>query len=296
MFCIAGADGFFGAYLQRELMKHHEKILALNHRESVFPDDEKLTNLSFELTDDNCIKQLVSLLKNERDINFIYLIACHNPDTVKNDPAKAEYINHTRYEFFLDAIKELDIKTFYYASSDTVYGESLGGEVFTEESPLMPVNIYGEHKKKAEEITIRHGYSAARFPYMFAPSLNGKVHFFDNILKTLRRGEHIDLLTDYVRSSVTYPTAAEYLYKLIKTDPDKKIFNICADRPSSKYDIGLCAAKLTGASPSLIVPVTMDSFGGFDEKRAGSIIMSDALLKSTLGETEEIRYDNLTEA
>lgn len=295
MFCIAGADGFFGAYLQKELLRHSEKILALNHRESVFPDSGNLKNFRFEITDDKCIDRLVSLLHDEKEINIIYLIACHDPDAVKNAPDKAEYINHICYEKFLKAIKSLDIRTFYYASSDTVYGESRDNEVFTEKSPLCPVNIYGEQKKKAEEITRRYGYSVARFPYMYAPSLNGKKHFFDEILSSLRQGKQMELLSDYVRSSLTYKTAAEYLYKLIKTDTEEKVVNICADKPSSKCDIGLCAARLTGADISLISPVTMESFDKFTEKRAGSIIMSNTLLKKVLGETEEIIFDDLAE-
>lgn len=295
MFCIAGADGFFGAYLQRELLRHSEKILALNHRGCVFPDSENLKNLQFESTDDKCIDRVVSLLRDEKEINIIYLIACHNPDIVKKDPDKAEYINHICYEKFLKAIQSLDIRTFYYASSDTVYGESLDNEVFTEQSPLCPVNVYGEQKKKAEEITRKYGYSVVRFPYMYAPSLNSKKHFFDEILSSLRQGEQMELLSDYIRSSVTYKTAAEYLYKLIKTDTDEKVINICADKPTSKFDIGLCAALYTDAEASLIESVTMESFEKFTEKRAGSIMMSNALLKNILGETKEIIFNDLTE-
>ena len=35
MYCIAGADGFLGAYLQRTLLEKGERVLALNHNAPV---------------------------------------------------------------------------------------------------------------------------------------------------------------------------------------------------------------------------------------------------------------------
>lgn len=290
LYCIAGADGFFGAYIQRFLIGHGESVLALNHRSAVFPESENVKNLPFELTSRKDLDALHALLKNERDIKIIYLIAAHSPDFVKAQPEKARHINSRAYKDLLTKLSDCDITQLYYASSDTVYGENKDDTPFTEASPLSPVNLYGEHKIRAEEITLGCGFSVARFPYMFAPSLTYKKHFFDTLTDKLSGGESIYMFTDYIRSSLTYPVAAEYLCRLLNADTDEKIFNICADEPTSKYDIGLYAAKTCGADEKLVVPCKSADSGVFTERRAGLLTMSNAKLKAVLGITERIGF------
>lgn len=289
MYCIAGADGFFGAYLQRALLEQGERVIALNHNAPVFPENKNVLNLPFELTDPESIKTAAGLLRKERDIRLIYLIAEHAPDKVKADPARAARINRELYRDFLTAVSDCDIRALFYSSSDTVYGESRDGKVFTEEDAPAPINAYGQQKAEAEEITLAQGFSVARFAYLFAPSLTHKRHFFDEITDKLRAGEKVDMFTDFIRSSLPYPTAAEYLLRLTQTETAHRIFNICADEPTSKYDIGLYAAKCCGADPALVVPSLGKEAGVFTETRAEAIVMSNARLKRAVGDKAEIR-------
>lgn len=283
MYCIAGADGFFGAYILRYLRSRGESVVALNHRDAVFPDSDGLINMRFELTSRGDLDALHALLKGKRDIRIVYLIAAHSPDFVKAQPEKALYINSRAYEDFLTKLSDCDITRLYYASSDTVYGENKDDTPFTETSPLSPVNLYGEHKIRAEEITLGYGFSVARFSYMFAPSLTHKKHFFDTLTDKLTAGESIRMFTDYIRSALLYPDAAEYLCRLADTDTNERIVNICADAPTSKYDIGLYAARTCGADPALVVPCLSSESGVFTERRAGRLTMSNERLKRILG-------------
>ena len=284
MYCIAGADGFFGAYLQRALLEKGEKVIALNHNAPVFPKEKTVLNLSFELTDPESVRNAARLLKTCRELRLIWLIAEHAPDKVKADPARAARINRELYRDFLTAVSGCDITTLFYSSSDTVYGESRDGKVFTEADAPAPINVYGQQKAEAEQITLTHGFSVARFSYMFAPSLTHKRHFFDGITEKLRAGEPVKMFTDYVRSSLSYPAAAEYLLRLTQTQTEDRIFNICADEPTSKYDIGLYAAKYCGADPALVVPALGKEAGVFTETRAEAIVMSNERLKRAVGE------------
>ncbi len=290
MFCIAGADGFFGAYIRKYLISRGEKVLSLNHSKAVFPDSHLVENMSFELTSQSDIRSLSQRLKSESDVKLIYLIACHAPDLVKADPETAFYINSGAYKNFLNGLSGCNISKLYYSSSDTVYGENRTDEPFTETSALSPINLYGEHKAQAERITLENGFSVARFPYMFAPSLTHKKHFFDSLTDKLSAGEKIYMFTDYVRSSLPYPAAAEYLCRLMNTDTDEKIFNICADEPTSKYDIGLYAARLSGADEKLVVPCLSTDTDVFTEKRAATLTMSNKKLKDVLGIKERIGF------
>ena len=288
MYCIAGADGFLGAYLQRELLARGEAVVALNHTAPVFPDGDNLYNLPFELTDKTSLDAVEALLRQFRDIRVFYTIAVHAPDKVEADPAFAHHINHVLYADFLHKLSGCDITKLYYASTDNVYGESRDGKVFTEEAAPAPINAYGEQKAEAERITRKQGFSVARFSYMFGPSLTHKPHFFDVITQKLRTGQPMDMFTDFIRSSLTYPSAADCLIRLAEADAEETVFNICADEPTSKYDIGLFAADRCGADRSLVIPARGMGSGLFTAARAPSIIMSNARLKRAIGDDSAI--------
>lgn len=293
MFCIAGADSFFGAYIQKELLDSKEKIIALNHSKAVFDDNEYVKNIPFEVSNKSDLHEVEALLRKEKDIKIIYLIASHNPDFVRKFPKEAERINCECYGNFLDAISMCAVDKLFFASSDTVYGESINGEVFTEASPANPINIYGVQKAMAEAITLDRGLNVARFSYMYAPSITYKQHFFDKITSDLKNGKEIKMFTDYSRSSLTYKTAASCLYRLMNIESDNRIFNICADEPTTKYQLGLFAADYVKADKRLVAKSTMDELGIFNERRASEIILSNELLKKTLSIKETINFNIL---
>ena len=288
MYCIAGADGFLGAYLQRELLRRGETVVALYHTAPVFPDGDDLYNLPFELADRADMDAAEALLRRFGDIRVFYTIAVHAPDKVEAEPAFAHHVNHVLYADFLRKLSGCDITQLYYASTDNVYGESRDGKVFTEEDAPAPINAYGEQKAEAERITREQGFSVARFSYMFAPSLTYKPHFFDVITQKLKAGQPVDMFTDFTRSSLTYPTAADCLIRLTEANAKERVFNICADEPTSKYDIGLFAAEYCGADRSLVVPARGLDRGLFTAARAPSIVMSNARLKRAIGDDSPI--------
>lgn len=293
MYCIAGADSFFGAYIQNVLLQSGEKVVALNHSKPVFENNENVINIPFEVSDKSDLEKAQSVLKKESDVKIIYLIASHNPDFVRKYPKEAERINCECYGNFLDVISTCPVDKLFFASSDTVYGESNSPEPFTEKSPANPINIYGVQKAMAEAITFDRGCNVARFAYMYAPSMTYKNHFFDKITDDLKNGNQIKMFTDYARSSLSYKTAAECLYSVIESKSEERVFNICADEPSTKYQLGLFAAEYVGADKSLVVPCTMDELGIFNERRALSIVMSNELMKKTLNINENINFNIL---
>lgn len=282
MICIVGADGFFGTYMQKHILSKasHPFLLCLNHSEAAFSEADNKADMSFELGDPQSIKRAADIIGRHSDIRILYLASVHNPDTVKKDPERALYMNTVCYENFLSEIKGADISKLIYASSDTVYGESIDGYSFSENDKPCPINIYGEQKLLAERITEKFGFTNARYSYMCGNSLTvRKKHFFDEITEKLKSNEQIFMLTDWIRSSITYRQASEITYKLLMSETDEKTVNICADMPTSKYDIGLKAAENIGASSSLVVPCTMKELGIFTEKRANTLITDNTLIK-----------------
>ncbi len=287
MYCVVGADGFLGTGFISQLLKStDEKIVAFNHTCAVFPDNPRITNVSFELCDTESIKGAVThLFPAAEGLRILFLASVHNPDIVMRDPERAQYINTVCYESFLENIKELSPERLIYASSDTVYGESTDGYVFSEKDAPAPINIYGKQKAMAEEITLRHGYTAARYSYMCGPSpIPRKKHFCDTVKTALEKGEQFPLLTDWNRHTLSYRTAAELTYRLFCLDALPRIINVCSDKVYSKYDIGSAIAEHGGFDKNLLLPVTKNELGVFTEKRADTILMDNSLLKDLTGE------------
>jgi len=290
LYCIVGADGFLGTeFLNCVLRNSSEFILAINHVGGVYPDSDRIRNLPFELSDEITARRVAEELSAYTDIKILHLACVHHPDVIKQNPERAGYLNTVCYEAFLEDLKGLDITKFIYASSDTVYGENRFDRPFRETDELMPVNIYGSQKKAAEEITLRHGFDVVRLPYMSGASATPrKKHFFDTLAENLRSGREISMLTDYVRSSLSYAQAADLIFRIFESGTEERIINVCADFPTDKYTIGLLIARWCGAPESLVKAVTSAELGIFDEYRANILTMDNSLMKRIIGCNEPI--------
>ena len=271
---VAGAGGFFGAYIMKAAAEKNIPAIGLYH------SDAPEGGMNFDICNDTDVENLSHVVKENAPCDIIWLIASHNPDFVGEHPDEAYNINVTRLGYILDRLDKSCVRRFILASSDTVYGESRGAVAFCENDKTEPVNIYGEHKLCAEREVLSRGYTAARFPYMYGKSLCEKKHFFDELLCKLENGERIYMLTDYVRSALSYEQAAEKVIKLLEIPPYNGCVNICGDKAVSKYDIGLEAAALAGVSDGLVVPTNFEQLGIFKEKRAAVLLMNGSLFKN----------------
>lgn len=293
MICVVGADGFFGTYISQSVINSFpdETLVCLDHSDTCEQNTDKVTHKRLELSDSSSIDSAIMHLSSYDDIRIIFTAASHNPDIIKSDPGKASYINGECYESFLSKLKGLPVKKLIYTSSDTVYGESRNSYAFKEDDTLAPINIYGEHKKRAEEITKKYSFSIARYSYLCAPSVTAKKkHFFDTVASSLKKGEKVFMLTDWVRSAINYKDAADITLRYLFDSRDINVLNIASDEALSKYDIGIRIAEYTGADTDLIIPCTSDELGIFTEKRANVLITDNSLMKK-LGFSDSIKLN-----
>jgi dTDP-4-dehydrorhamnose reductase len=286
MYIIFGASGFLGSYLVDQAVKiTKEPILATFHSsplERTYNGRVEWHKLNFaDLGDLNgfCGKFKAA---DRKGLKVIVLVARHNLDKVKKDPDAARHINVTALAKLVDSLP--GVKSFYYVSSDTVYGESENGRFFDENDPPNPINLYGEQKAQAEKIVIAAGLNLIRCSFLIGPSLSHKKHFYDEIVDTLSSGKTIEMFTDSRRTALDLKQTAEYLVRLIERFGNEKvgIVNFAGDEALSKYDIGLRIAAKLGLDPALIRPVSLAESGFFAEKRAKSILMKNAKLKKLL--------------
>ncbi len=282
MYAIIGASGFFGSYIIKAVLeKTDETILATSRTKNEFQTYDRVIWRTCDVSDPWSVDSLLNELSREAGVKIVYLAAYHNPELVERNRTLAWDINVTAFSAFLN--KAPFAKKLYYASTDSVYGNSADGYRFKENDALNPANFYGHCKCAAEALSIHQGRNVARFPFLISPSITYKKHFYDYIVDSLRHGIPYEMYVDSFRSSLGFDRAAELLVDLIEIDDTHQIVNVCGDKALSKYDIGLMIAKRENLTPNLIRPVSATESDTWNKvARAPSTIMDNSLLKEIL--------------
>lgn len=289
MYIVVGAKGYLGSYVVKSILEEtNEDVLAIARNIEGQPTGGRVRWLSCDITKYEDVLALNEQYLRPRAANkIVYLAAYHHPDEVEENPRLAWDTNVTALSRFLNTAE--NVVRFFYPSTDSVYGDSIGGHRFVETDPLSPVNRYGRQKCAAEALVTTFGYNVVRFPFLIAPSLApGKKHFYDTIVSTLEAGEPIEMFADSYRSALDFGQAAKLLVRLMELpDAAPAVVNVCGDEDLSKYDIGLRIADKLGVSRDLVKPISISGGSGiFQAQRAASTLMDNALLKKTLGLTE----------
>ena len=283
---IFGAYGFFGSYLIKNVISMtDENIIAVSRR---IPSEKskRIDWLSLDILDRDGIDRLLEHIYNlSEPVTVYFLAAYHNPDKVKTEFRLAWDINVTALSYIVNKISR--VRTFYYTSTDNVYGQSYNSYHFCENDRTCPINAYGRQKVVAEQIVLGYGFNVARFPFLIGRSLlQHKKHFYDNIVEALSIGEPIRMFADSYRSSLSFDDAARLLVELSLKSKVPNLINVCGDEDLSKYEIALRIAKNNSFLSELVIPISMDNYNDiFVEERAKSTLMSNDLLKNTLSIT-----------
>ena len=284
-YIVIGAGGFLGSYLIRLLEKQKHRVIATARNINDRRNTKYITWVSCDVNTKMNVDTLMQSLVGGEPWTVLYLAACHHPDVVQREPRMAWNTNITALSYFINALP--DGITFYYPSTDAVYGEGSVTEKFSETARLAPVNLYGKHKALAEQIVLTYGHHVVRYPFLIGTSLcPQKKHFFDVIRETVAEGKPIDMFADSYRSALSFHQAAKYLIALTQMDQSQvpPLLNIASDDILSKYDIGKQIAKLYGLDVALVHPITIAHAEGiFKAPRASTTLIDNTLLKQTLG-------------
>ena len=282
MILIVGC-GFLGSYLLKYASeKTNEKILATVRNLNTVKPDNTIEYVKCDVTNKKDLILLSDKCKNE-PLTVFYFAACHNVDYVYEYPEEARKINIEALNTFLETIP--NIKKFFFASTDCVYGEGKNNKFkFTENSALQPVNEYGRQKAEAEQLVLSKGFTVLRLPFMLGPSLTSKAHFYDKVHLNLLNRETVEMIDGMERSVLSYMQTAQLIYSLSTLGSVPEIINICADEELSKYEIGLIIAKKLTVSTDLVKSISEDQGKRFfKDTRASFTAMDNTLLKDTLG-------------
>ena len=283
MYAIIGANGYLGSYLIKAILEEtDENIVGTEIDLTGLADTDRLHWELCNVTDPTSVTRLLDILKKHENVKIIYLAAYHHPDKVQQNPELAWNINVTCLSAFIN--KARFASRIFYASTDSVYGDSINGHHFVETDALNPVNVYGHNKCAAEAILVHAGFNIVRFPFLISPGLTKK-HFYDIIADSIKAGKPFEMYVDSYRSSLSFENAGRLLIRLMELpEQAPSIVNVCGDRDLSKYDVGLMVADQCGVSRDLIVPISITKAKeNFETARAETTLMDNSLCKKLLG-------------
>ncbi len=193
---ITGGAGFVGSHLAEFLIESGNQVVIAddlsNGQQEWIPD--RASFISTDLTKPPGIKEAVD---TELDIIF-HLAARKDPND--DDPRGQFTENTTMTHLLLDRCREVDIDSFVFASSSTVYGEA-PRPTPEDYAPLEPISVYGAGKLGEEGLvsTYAHSHEIEAYVFRFAnvvgPRLRGAV-IPDFVEKLRRDPETLRILGD----------------------------------------------------------------------------------------------------
>lgn len=289
MYLIIGGSGFLGSYMIKNILEHtQDGILSTSRSIPDYNTDNRVNWLNCDITTDKSIEFLTNMSKRHHNLKVIYLAAYHKPDLVQKHPRLAWDVNIIALAKIMNQLD--NIQCFFYASTDSVYGNSIHAYHFKEEDDLKPLNIYGKQKQCAEALVTGFGYNVVRYPFLIGPSLlKSRHHFYDDIVEHLNKKESVGMFMDSYRSALDFNMAAHLLIQLAEAFDSEypKVLNLAGDEDLSKYDIGLKIAKKVGCGSDLIKPASMNVQQGiFTAPRAISTLIDNSKVKKILGLSE----------
>lgn len=238
------------------------------------------------------LDRLIPMINSVREpCRIIYLSACHNPEQVEADPWMSWNTNVAGLDYLVSRINRNAV--FIFASTDAVYGESQAGYRYKESDRTDPVSMYGIQKLAGEAVVAHYGGRSFRYALLAGQSTaEGRRHFWDNVIDSLRSGTSVELFSDAYRCMLDFGTAARLTVRLIEEHADvlPPVVNICGDEKLSKYDVGMRLAREYKLPENLIIPIKLAEDNRiFKTKRALSILTDNSLLKNLLP-MEYIRF------
>ncbi|HUI92826.1 MAG TPA: NAD(P)-dependent oxidoreductase [Chitinivibrionales bacterium] len=241
---VTGASGFLGWNVCREAQKTWE-VFGVFHTRQVEIANVKM--LQADLAD---AKPMEIMFKDIRPDAVIHCAAFPDPNQCQTNP-DASYRNNVQAAVIVATLcAKLGVQCVF-TSSDLVFAGN--NPPYDEESPVGPVNIYGQHKVGAErgmrkafpEVTI------CRMPLMFGDAPANAKSIVQPLIAAIIDKKETRLFTDEFRTPVSGMAAAKGLLLALERAPG--LLHLGGRERVSRYDIGVLVAKAIGRDASGIV-------------------------------------------
>ena len=244
---ITGVAGFIGYSLANYFLNKNYKVMGIDNFDDYYSikiKKKRLQNLlknknfKFKKIDISSYSKVDYVIKNSKIDYLIHLAAQAGVRYSLVNPNKYLDVNINGYLNLIKSIQNKKIKKFIYASSSSVYGDSIQFPL-KETDKLNPKNIYGLSKKMNEEIA---EYYSKIYPIDFIGLRFFTVYgewgrpdmFLFKLLKSSRRKKffYLNNYGNHLRDFTYIGDILEIFDKLLKLKcKQHEIFNICSNNP-----------------------------------------------------------------
>ncbi|MEB3311272.1 MAG: NAD(P)-dependent oxidoreductase [Snowella sp.] len=232
---VTGASGFLGWNLCQFAKSDWQVFGTYWTHEINFPEIH-LTKI--DLTNFQALRQLLETIKPDA---ILHLAAQSQPNFCQKNPEISYQVNVTSSVNLASLAAELQVP-FVFTSTDLVFDGT--NPPYTESDRVCPINLYGEHKVKAEQeiLKIYPNSVICRMPLMFGRPSPTSQSFIQPFIETLKAGKPLSLFEDEMRSPVSSTTAAQGILLALEKCRGE-ILHLGGKESVSRHQFGLIMAE-----------------------------------------------------
>jgi len=247
---ITGGSGLLALNYAAAVKEYKDVVLGL-HERNVLIDGVCSVFLNLD-----SVESLYKSLSEIKPNLVIHTVGLTNIETCEKNPQLAEYINVKLASNIATVSKNLDIK-FVFISTDQLFEGK--ASMYNEMEKVVPLNIYGSTKAKAErEILAIHQEAMIIRTNFYGWGTTYRNSFSDFIYYKLKNKQPVQLFFDVFYTPILIEKLVEIIEKLVALN-SYGIFNIVSDDRISKFNFGIILADVFGFDQSLISPVSINT-------------------------------------
>lgn len=208
----------------------------------------------------------------------IFLAAISSPDVCEKNFEYAKKINLDGTKDFIEKCLIKGVKVIFF-SSDTVYGESVDGQIFNEDSVCNPKGRYAQMKLEVEEsYKSEENFKALRLSYIF--SREDKVTTY--LKKSSDSRTVAEIFKPYSRNIIYIEDVNESVEKMIVNFRQLSFqhINLCGKKPITRENLAEYYKKYADNSLEFKTVYPGDDFYTY---RAKDLLTESKYLKHLLG-------------
>jgi len=194
---ITGGAGYIGSATSYLLLKKKIKPIIID--KLIYKKDNIIAKKSiFFKTNISNLSLVKKIIKKYNITSVMHFAAYKDVQESMSKPKKYYVNNYLITKKFIDCCKESGINYFIFSSSAAVYGNIDKNKKVSENSPLKPISVYGNNKKKIEEYL----YKISNKNFKFFSLRYFNVLGADRNLKYGPIGSHINSFSNNLHKSI----------------------------------------------------------------------------------------------
>lgn len=259
---ITGACGFLGSHLVRYIRDHTTDV-CLYTTDCINGSNYYSDNFfEVDFTQDKQVLKVVEMIKPDCIIHLAGLFG-------SSDPLMVYEANVTSLLILLEAVRQICPSTILLAAGSAAEYGTVSSEQLpiSENTPCLPVSIYGQTKHLATQIADFyhrvHGLSVMIFrPFqLIGKGVSPKLApgaFAEQVLSALTHNDPVIKVgnLESFRDFLDVADAIKAIWLLCQKPAPGKLFNICSGRPTQMAELLDQMIKVAGAQVKVVIDPT----------------------------------------